>query len=224
MSATTTRNAPPAIHTRTGGTATVSTVAILVLAIGAGIALGVIDLWWNLRAPSAWATVANSAAWWATVPFLFALAVRTGPVRSAIAGVVVLAVAVEAYYAAAVHWHVGSVEVLTSSRAQYWLWLSVVTGIVFGVAGSMAARRSWPVAAFGYAAGAALCLGDAWQLWRQSGGASYGHDEALALAIVGLGVLALSLRRPVVACAAIALTLPMAAIVSHAFVTAQISI
>ena len=221
MSSVTSRHDLPAADLRTS-TPIAGAATALAAAVLAGIALGVLDLRWNLRAPSTWATVANSAAGWATAAFLLALLLRTGPVRSALAGVVMLAVAVEAYYAAAVHWHVGSTAVLTSSTAQYWLLLSVATGTVFGVAGSMAASRSWVIAAIGFAAGASLCLGDALQLWRQSGTSSYG--EAVALAIVGLGVLALALRRPVVAIAAAALSLPMAVIVSHVFVAAQISL
>jgi len=226
MSSTTTRHDLVAVDLHRGGTSVARTVTALATAVGAGVALGVLDLRWNLRAPSAWATVANSAAGWATAAFLLTLVLRTGPVRSALSGVVMLAVAVEAYYAAAVYWHVGSTEVLTSSTAQYWLLLSVATGIVFGVAGSMAASRSRVIAAVGFAAGASLCLGDALQLWRQSGASSYGgaHDEAVALAIVGLSVLALALRRPLIALAAAALSLPMAVIVSHVFVAAQISL
>lgn len=227
MSLTTTRTSVSAIGQEPSRTSALSligsTIVALVAAVLSGIALGVGDLHWNLVAPSAWSVVANSAAAWATAAFLLALVLRTGPVRSAVAGVVMLAVAVEAYYAAAVYWNVGSTAILTSTTAQFWLMLSVATGVVFGVAGSFAAGRSAIGAAIGFAVGASLCLGDALHLARH---ASYDtvHHEALVLALLGLAVLAAAVPRPRVLLGAVLLCVPLSVFASHVLTASQISL
>ena len=130
----------------------------------AGVVLGVVDLWWSTHHPSAWSSVANSCAGWAACAFALGAALRVDALRAAVAAVVMLAVAVEAYYAAEVVLQLSDRAILTSPVAMEWLVLAGVAGAVFGPAGAWAAGRSPVLAAAGLAVGVALLLGDAWQL------------------------------------------------------------
>ena len=191
------------------------------IAAGAGLVLGVGDLWWNLHSPGPAATVANSCAAWAIAPFLLGafltLVLRTGAAVAAAAGVLMLGVAVEAYYVAGVVWLGDDPSIVTSPVAHYWLVLAVVVGSALGAAGSWAAGRPAGLAILGTAAGASLLLGDALQLWQTSyAGADL--DEARILAILGALVLAASVRRPWVTLGAAALCVPASVLVAAGFV------
>jgi len=197
------------------------TVLALPVSAGAGALLGIGDLWWNLHSPGPWATVANSCAAWALAPFVLGafltLVLRTGAAVASVAGVLMLGVAVEAYYVAGVVWLGDDPGIVTSPVAHYWLVLAVVIGSALGAAGSWAAGRSTGPAVFGTATGASLLLGDALQLWQTSyDGADL--DEARILLILGALVLAASLRRPPVTLGAVALCLPASVLVAAIFV------
>lgn len=185
--------------------------AAVPIAAGAGVVLGVGDLWWNIHSPGPWATVANSCAAWGLAPFVLGvvltLVLRTGAAVAAAAGVLMLGVAVEAYYVAGVLWLGDDPSIVTSPVAHYWLVLSVIVGSTLGVAGSWAAGRSALLAVVGTAIGAALLLGDALQLSQLSYGAV--PSEAGILALLGVLVLAASMRRPLVALGAVVLAAPL---------------
>lgn len=199
--------------------------AAVPIAIGAGVVLGVGDLWWNLHSPGPWATVANSCAVWGLAPFvlgaLLTLVLRTGAAVAAAAGVLMLGVAVEAYYVAGVVWLGDDPSIVTSPVAHYWLVLSVLVGSTLGVAGSWAAGRSAALAVVGTATGAALLLGDALQLWQLSYAGVDNHEAAI-LAFLGLLVLASALRRPLVALGATVLAAPLAVVAAAGFVSSGI--
>ncbi len=190
--------------------------AVLAVAASVGVLLGVVDLWWNLNHLSAWSTVANSCAGWAACAFALGAALRLDPLRSAVAAVVMLAVAVEAYYAAAVVLDASDPGVLTSPVAMEWLVLAGLAGAVFGPAGAWAAGRSSIRAVIGLALGVALLLGDAWQLAHRNPGYVVGQEPRV-LVLLALVMLAASLRRPVVTVAALALSLPLSLVVAGAF-------
>jgi hypothetical protein len=198
--------------------------AAVPIAAGAGVVLGVGDLWWNIHSPGPWATVANSCAAWGLAPFVLGavltLVLRTGAAVAAAAGVLMLGVAVEAYYVAGVVWLGDDPSIVTSPVAHYWLVLSVLVGSTLGVAGSWAAGRSALLAVVGTAVGAALLLGDALQLSQLS----YGEvpAEAGILAMLGVLVLAASLRRPLVAIGAVMLTAPLTVAAAACFVGAGV--
>ncbi len=212
---------PAASSSPSAGLATWSRAAATPpIAAGAGVLLGVGDLWWNLHSPGPAATVANSCAAWAIAPFLLGafltLVLRTGAAVAAAAGVLMLGVAVEAYYVAGVVWLGDDPSIVTSPVAHYWLVLAVV-GSALGAAGSWAAGRPAGLAILGTAAGASLLLGDALQLWQTSyAGADL--DEARILAILGALVLAASVRRPWVTLGAAALCVPASVLVAAGFV------
>jgi hypothetical protein len=191
----------------------------------AGVVLGVGDLWWNINAPGPWATVANSCAAWAIAPFvlgaLLTLVLRTGAATAAVSGVLMLGVAVEAYYVAGVVWLGDDPSIVTSPVAHYWLVLAVLVGSTLGVAGSWAAGRSAWLAAVGTALGAAILLGDALQLWQLSY-AGDGGAEARILGLLGVLVLIASLRRPLVTLGAVVLCAPLTVAVAACFVGAGV--
>lgn len=157
-----------------------ATPSVLAVAVAAGVVLGVVDLWWSTYHPSAWSSVANSCAGWAACAFALGAALRVDALRAAVAAVVMLAVAVEAYYAAEVLLQLSDRTILTSPVAMEWLVLAGVAGAVYG---------------------------------------SYGQtpSEARVLVVLALGMLALSLRRPWVAVAALVLSLPLSLAVAAAF-------
>ncbi|MBZ5738826.1 DUF6518 family protein [Nocardioides mangrovi] len=194
----------------------------LVVAVGAGTALGVLDLAWNAERPSVWSAAANSCAVWAAsayaVGVLLAARLRIGPVAGALAGVLMLVVAVEAYYLAGIHWLGNDRSVLTSASTQTWLQLSVLVGSVLGAAGVWAVRGSWFAASLATAACAAMFFGDALQVWAyRPPGAWPGIEHVLV--ILGALVLVASVRRPAVAATAAVLFLPLSVVVALAFLT-----
>jgi hypothetical protein len=191
-----------------------ATVAVLVAAVAAGVGLGVVDQWWSTSHPSACSSVANSCAGWAACAFVLGAVLRVDALRAAVAAVVMLAVAVEAYYAAEVVLRLSDRTILTSPVAMEWLVLAGVAGAVFGPAGAWAAGRSQVLAAAGLAVGVALLLGDAWQLAQ--GGYGVG-GEPRVLVLLALAMLAASLRRPWVTVAAFVLSLPLSLVVAAAF-------
>ena len=154
--------------------------------------------------------MADSCAGWAACAFVLGAVLRVDALRAAVAAVVMLAVAVEVYYAA----KAGDFTELTTSVTMQWLVLGGVAGAVFGPAGAWAAGRSPVRAAVGLAVGVALLLGDAWQLGQRGLG---GGNERLVLVVLAGVMLASSLRRPGVAVTALVLSLPLSLVVAAAF-------
>jgi len=70
------------------------------VAFVAGVLLGVGDLLLQRNLPYPWANLANSSAVWAVAAFALGRWLRRDWRRSGVAGVTMLVVAVEAYYAA----------------------------------------------------------------------------------------------------------------------------
>jgi len=191
-----------------------ATPVVLAAAVAAGVVLGVVDLWWSTQHPSAWSSVANSCAGWAACAFALGAVLRLDALRAAVAAVVMLAVAVEAYYLAEVVWWGSDRWILTSPVAMEWLVLAGVAGALYGPAGAWAAGRPPARAAVGLAIGMALLLGDALQLADR--GAVGGEPRVLVL--LALVMLVASLRRPWVAVGGLVLSLPLSLVVAAAFV------
>ncbi|GAW52410.1 MULTISPECIES: DUF6518 family protein [unclassified Nocardioides] len=213
---------PPAPAPTALGRELVTSLIALVAAASAGLGLGVVDLLWNARQPSAWSTIANSCAGWAAAAFvigaLLTATLRLGAARAALAAVVLLTVAVEAYYLAGVRWLGDDPSTVTSSVAQEWLVLSVIVGAVFGAAGSWAAGRSTVLAIVGVAAGASLLLGDALHLHSAPFAAEM-LAEARILALLGALVLLIALPRPRVLVGALVLCVPFTLFAAAVFNT-----
>jgi hypothetical protein len=192
-----------------------ATPVVLAVAVVTGVVLGVVDLWWSTQHPSAWSSVANSCAGWAACAFALGAVLRVDTLRAAVAAVVMLAVAVEAYYAAEVVLWGSDRWILTSPVATEWLVLAGVSGAIYGSAGAWASGRSPVRAIVGLAVGVSLLLGDAWQVARLGGGG----QEARVLALLALLMLTASLRRPWVTIPALVLSLPLSLLVAAAFVS-----
>jgi hypothetical protein len=194
------------------------------IAVLAGVLLGTADVAWSVRGGPLWTAIGNSCAGWATAAFVLGFLLRLDPLRSALAGAVMLIVAVETYYAAAWWWLGSDRSIMTSVVAEEWLVLAVLVGVPLGFAGSLAARGgSRLLSAIGYAVGAAIPLGDALHVGLRSAS----PDRALqaeALLIAAALVLLPSLRRPLVALLAIAICLPAAVVVAHVFAIFGISV
>ena len=105
-------------------------------AVLAGLALGIGDLWAKAELPPPWPELANASLTWALAPLVLAALLRTDPVRGAVAGVVLLVVAVEAYYVFADTFGF-SYSNPWSPHARAWLVLGVVTGVISGATGGL---------------------------------------------------------------------------------------
>jgi hypothetical protein len=201
-----------------------SWLAPLASAVVAGLVLGTADVAWSVRGGPLWTAIGNSCAGWATAAFVLGFLLRLDAVRSAVVGVVMLAVAVETYYAAAWQWLGSSRSIMTSEVALTWLVLAVVVGAPLGAAGGLAARsRSRVLSAVGFVVGAAIPLGDALHVHLTSASPNRAvHVEALLIAATL--VLVPALRRPTVFVIAAAFSVPAALVVAHCFALAGVSI
>ena len=161
----------------------------LVGAILGGVLLGLSDLLAQNTLPYPWANLANSAAVWALGAFVIGAWSR-GRLRStAAAGMVLLLVAVETYYIAAVAFLHDSVTALWSETTALWLVLAVFVGQIFAVAGSLIHSRRPGIrfAAAGFA-GSIFIVEAIARLTRSPGGNSSGHEIHTALIEIALAV------------------------------------
>ena len=197
---------------------------VLVSAI-AGVVLGVGDLVWMTHVDHPWAELANSSAVWAVAAFVLAAVLRLGVVQGAVAGVVMLLVAVEAFYGAAVLIDNASTATFTSPNTQMWLFMGLISGAAFGVAGSWAVGSSWLRGVVGWALAAGVLVGegalrlvhlDRFDLAQQPDLRQLGWTT-IAL---GLLVLLAAARRPLRLLGAAALTVPVAVLCAAGFVYA----
>jgi hypothetical protein len=198
-----------------------SMLVALAWATAAGVVLGLGDVAWSARSDSSWAVVANTAAGWGAAAFVLGFLLRLDPARSAVAGVVLLVVAVEAYYA---DFHAGAglggVR-LDGSAAQAWIGFSVLAGALLGAAGAVAGARTEVASAAGVAVGASVPFGAALHLVRDAPSAVLSGTER-DLVILGVGLLCCSLRHPRTAPIALALCVPGAYVVASMLASAGI--
>ncbi len=118
--------------------------AALLTVVACGVLLGVVDLLLQRTLPYPWANLANSSAVWALGAFAVGWWLRVGWWRSALAGIVLLVVAVEAYYLAAVVLLDDDVQTLWSATALTWLLFGVLAGALFGAVGGLSRdARPW---------------------------------------------------------------------------------
>lgn len=197
--------------------------AALAVAVVAGAALGIVDLAWNVLSPSAWSAAANSCAVWAAAAYALGALLRVGAGAAAVAGIVMLGVAVEVYYLAGAAWLGWDRGLLTGASTVTWLQLAVVVGGALGAAGACSARGSWLPATLGTAACASIVVGEALHVWAVRPPAAF-PGTAHVLALLGLAVLVAALRRPAVALAAAGVALPASVLAATAFGAAGVAI
>jgi hypothetical protein len=157
--------------------------------VGGGIALGAVDLLLQKVLPYPWANLANSGAIWALAAYGLGLWVRTPWWRAAVAGAVLLVLAVPAYYLAAAIFLHDEVAVLWQPPALVWMGFGVLAGLVFGFAGSLAWSSGWQQLV-GIGLPGAVLFAEALVSMLREGSTSYRHDQrATALIELVLGVL-----------------------------------
>jgi hypothetical protein len=116
---------------------------VAVVSILAGVLLGVVDLLAQKSLPYPWANLANSSAVWAALAFALGYWVRGPWWRSALAGVVLLVLAVPSYYVFATLVQNDDLANAWSATSLLWMFFGVVAGALFGTAGSWARAAGW---------------------------------------------------------------------------------
>jgi hypothetical protein len=205
---------------------------LLVVPVFAGTALSLGDLLVMTHVDHPWAALANSSAVWAIGAFVLGAVLRTDPARAAVAGVVMMLVAVESYYAFAVLLDLAGPSTLWSSTSQTWLVFGVFAGVAFGVAGAWTSGTLWWQRVLGSAAGAGVLIGEALHT-VVTGGLRTNHayggfhnpltESTVWLAIAGCLLLVASARTPKVLIPAALLTVPSAMFCAAAFSAAGIT-
>ncbi|SCE75994.1 DUF6518 family protein [Micromonospora mirobrigensis] len=109
-----------------------------------GVLLGAVDLLLQRTLPYPWANLANSSAVWALGAFGIGWWLRAGWWRSALAGIVLLVVAVQVYHLTAAVVMDDDVQMLWSPTGIMWSAFGVLAGALFGAAGGLTHdRRPW---------------------------------------------------------------------------------
>ena len=155
----------------------------LVTAVAA-LLLGLVDLLLQKTLPYPLANLANSGAVWAVLAFLLGWWVRGPWWRSAVAGAVLLVVAVPAYYVSAWLVQDDDLAVVAAPTSLLWMGFGLVAGAVFGTAGSWARDSGWR-RLVGIASPGAVLAGESLAL--------RGADVATAFLQLALGVLVILL-------------------------------
>jgi hypothetical protein len=116
---------------------------VAVVTILAGVLLGAVDLLLQKSLPYPWADLANSSAVWAVAAFGLGAWVRAPWWRSALAGVVLLVLAVPAYYLTATLVQNDNLSNAWAPTSMLWMLFGVPAGFLFGLAGAFASAAGW---------------------------------------------------------------------------------
>jgi hypothetical protein len=162
---------------------------VAVATVLGGVALGGVDLLLQRVLPSPWANLANSSAIWALVAYGLGFWVRTPWWRAAIAGAVLLVLAVPAYYLAAALFLGDEVSILVSRTALLWMAFGLVAGLVFGFGATLVRSSGWQQLA-GVALPGAVLFAEALVAALRGGDSAYRRDQLeTAIIEVVLGVI-----------------------------------
>ncbi len=178
-----------------------SLTTVAVTAVVCGILLGVVDLLLQRSLPYPWANLANSSAVWALGAFGIGWWLRAGRWRSALAGIVLLVVAVQVYYLTAVVVMNDNAQTLWSPTAMMWLFFGVLAGALFGAAGGLSHGEPPWLRVIAVAMPGAVLLAEAAMLVNRSNnpgrGAHYRTDSLQTAAIeAALGLALILLVAP----------------------------
>ncbi|TFC27392.1 hypothetical protein E3O25_09815 [Cryobacterium sp. TMT1-3] len=166
------------------------------VAVGAGIATGLLARALYAVLPEPWTTLANTSALWGLLPFTVAALTRTRGSRAILLGMTALAAMV-------VTWAVLGPESQPPRVLVLWGIVAIGAGALCGLAGDLAGRRQPLAHRLGLAVMSGLVLGEAFygalliggpQWWGESalglllalGGGRRWPDRAVALALVAL--------------------------------------
>jgi hypothetical protein len=111
-------------------------VRVTVFATLTGFALGIGDLWAKAHLAPGMSGAINSCAGWAGAAMVLGFVLRTHPAHAALGGMVMMLVAVEAYYVFGTGLLTPDPSAWDSLSAQYWAIIGVPTGLLFGVLGA----------------------------------------------------------------------------------------
>jgi hypothetical protein len=162
---------------------------VAVTAVLGGVALGAVDLLLQRVLPYPWADLANSSAIWALAAYGLGLWVRTPWWRAAIAGAVLLVLAVPVYYLAAALFLGDEVSMLWERAALLWMAFGVLAGLVFGFGATLVRSSGWQQLA-GVALPGAVLFAEALVAALRGGEAAYRRDQVETAVIeVVLGVI-----------------------------------
>lgn len=119
----------------------------LIVALIGGVLLGLVDLVLQKTLPYPWANLANSSAVWAVLAFALGYWVRRPWWGSALAGAVLLVLAVPSYYVAATLIQGDDLGNVWAPTSLLWMAFGLVAGLLFGAAGHLARLAGrWRVA------------------------------------------------------------------------------
>jgi len=116
---------------------------VAVATVVAGGLLGAVDLLLQKTLPYPWADLANSAACWAIAAFALGLWVRLPWWRAALAGIVLLVLAVPSYYLTATLVQHDNLSNIWAPSSLLWMLFGALAGAVFGIAGAWARIGGW---------------------------------------------------------------------------------
>ena len=191
--------------------------AVVLCAVAAGVVLGAVDLAGQLLLPYPWANLANSPAVWAAAAFAFGAWVRGGPLRAAVAGVVLLLVAVEGYYLAAALVLDDELANLWSPATLIWLVAAVLAGLVFGPAGRAWRGDRWWPATIGLGLLGAVFVGEGIREFRLAN-----PSTGILLVVLGVAAIPLLGRSARQRLLGLAVLVPLAALGAAAYLAADL--
>ncbi|WP_433385260.1 DUF6518 family protein [Actinoplanes sp. CA-142083] len=162
---------------------------MIVVAPLAGLLLGFLDFVWIKYVPFPLGGLGNSMAVWAVAAFLVTRRSRWNLPASVIGAVMMLVVAVPAYYLAAALIQNDELSQAYASYALIWMALGVVAGGIFG-AGGYLARVPGRLQRVAVALPGSVLFAEAAIELLRAGDPSYGVAEPLMLAaiLIALGV------------------------------------
>jgi hypothetical protein len=178
---------------------------VLIVAPVAGLLLGFLDFVWIKFVPFPFGGLGNSMAVWAVAAFLLTWRSRRGLWPSVAGGVVLLVVAVPAYYVAAWLIQHDDLADVYAAYAVRWMAMAVPAGALFGAAGHLA-RTPGRLGRAASALPGAVLFAEAAISVRRIGAPDYGVAGPLELAIL------LVLLGIVVSRRSLPLTVPFAAL------------
>lgn len=158
---------------------------VALVTVVAGVLLGAVDLLLQKALPYPWANLANSSAVWALAAFGLGWWLRSPWWRAAVAGVVLLVLAVPSYYLTATLVQHDDLANAWAPSSLVWVSFGVPAGVVFGVAGGWARADGWR-RIVGTALPGALLFAEAAIRLGRSG---YADNIATAMIELALGVL-----------------------------------
>ena len=159
----------------------------------AALLLGGVDLLLQKSLPYPWANLANSSAVWAVAAFGLGLWVRSPWWRAAVAGVVLLVLAVPSYYLTATLLQDDAIANVWAPTSLLWMAFGALAGAVFGAAGAWARTAGWR-RVVGTALPGAVLFAEALVALQRDGDAAYRRDSLwIGLINVAVGVLVILL-------------------------------